>query len=139
MQIIIAILLIGNYGLMDIFMLKGIVSKYFEFFSQFWSMDPWFRLHTIACRTVFVAQVVILALKPRKVPLGEINWFYWVILGLFLQKISNPKNEYYGRFQTSFQKNVKFYVKICEPEFESPTLCVGEDIRKNLKFYTFPE
>ena len=27
MQIIIAILLIGNYGLMDIFMLKGLISK----------------------------------------------------------------------------------------------------------------
>ena len=76
MQIIIAILLIGNYGLMDIFMLKGLVSK----------LIP--NITTCAPENgpTKMAQVLIQVLKPIKVPLGDINWFYWVILGLFFEK-----------------------------------------------------
>ena len=58
MQIIIAILLIGNYGLMDIFMLKGLVSK----------LIP--KITTRAPENVpRMAKVVIQVLKPKKCPL----------------------------------------------------------------------
>ena len=59
MQIIIAILLIGNYGLMDIFMLKGLVSKLIPKITT--------RASKNGPRTM--AQVVIQVLKPKKCPL----------------------------------------------------------------------
>ena len=43
--------------------------------------------------------------ETKKVPLGDINWFYWVILGLFLKKLfPHPKTDVGEKY---FKKPVK--------------------------------
>ena len=91
MQIIIAILLIGNYGLMDIFMLKGwfqnnkVVRRDPRTKTGWRTVNPW--SHSLANEQNF---------KTKKVPFGDINWFYWVILGLLASLVVGMINCWFG-------------------------------------------